>query len=178
MPALTFLLDFLKCVVAVIIGKLIFGYVAAQVGVGDTAVQYGAYIAGFACLLGHVFPVYFGFRGGKGVVTSAAMVALTDWRVFLLVLLTFAIVFAIKRIVSLASVVCAALYPVYTFLFLFLVEFEGSPLPNHGTHSMAYLLFATAASLFIGLTVIVKHKANIGRLLRGEEKPITLGKGK
>ena len=46
------------------------------------------------------------------------MIALTDWRVFLLVLLTFAIVFAIKRIVSLASVVCAALYPVYTFLFL------------------------------------------------------------
>lgn len=105
------------------------------------------------------------------------MIALTDWRVFLLVLLTFAIVFAIKRIVSLASVVCAALYPVYTFLFLFLVEFEGSPLPNHGTHSMAYLLFATAASLFIGLTVIVKHKANIGPPAAGGGKAHHVGQG-
>ena len=133
--------------------------------------------AGVACVLGHIFPVYYGFRGGKGVVTSAAMIALTDWRVFLLVLLTFAIVFAAKRIVSLASLICAALYPVFTFLFLFLVEFQGSPLPVHGDHSLAYLLFATAASLFIGLTVVVKHKANIGRLLRGEEKPI-ISKGK
>ena len=111
------------------------------------------------------------------MVTSAAMIALTDWRVFLLVLLTFAIVFAAKRIVSLASIICAALYPVFTFLFLFLVEYAGSPLPQHGDHSLAYLLFATVASLFIGLTVIVKHRANIGRLLRGEEKPIIRKKG-
>lgn len=176
LPAvLTFVGDFLKCVVALLLSQAFVALLAPEsVEFYDVA----RYVAGVACVLGHIFPIYYGFRGGKGVVTSAAMIALTDWRVFLLVLLTFAIVFAIKRIVSLASVVCAALYPVYTFLFLFLVEFEGSPLPNHDTHSMAYLLFATAASLFIGLTVIVKHKANIGRLLRGEEKPITLGKGK
>ena len=104
------------------------------------------------------------------------MIALTDWRVFLLVLLTFIIVFAAKRIVSLASVACAALYPVFTFLFLFLAEFSGSPLQHHGDHSLGYVLFATAASLFIGLTVLIKHKSNIGRLLRGEEKPISFGK--
>ena len=172
---LTFAGDFLKCVVALLLSQAFVALLAPE-----SVEFYGVarYVAGVACVLGHIFPVYYGFRGGKGVVTSAAMIALTDWRVFLLVLLTFAIVFAAKRIVSLASVVCAALYPVFTFLFLFLVEFSGSHLANHGDRSLAYVLFATAASLFIGLTVVVKHKANIGRLLRGEEKPITLGKGK
>ena len=60
--------------------------------------------------------------------------------------------------------------------FLFLAEFSGSPLQHHGDHSLGYVLFATAASLFIGLTVLIKHKSNIGRLLRGEEKPISFGK--
>ena len=172
---LTFAGDFLKCVVALLLSQAFVALLAPE-----SVEFYGVarYVAGVACVLGHIFPIYYGFRGGKGVVTSAAMIALTDWRVFLLVLLTFAIVFAAKRIVSLASVVCAALYPVFTFLFLFLVEFSGSPLANHWDRSLAYVLFATAASLFIGLTVVVKHKANIGRLLRGEEKPITLGKGK
>ena len=172
---LTFAGDFLKCVVALLLSQAFVALLAPE-----SVEFYGVarYVAGVACVLGHIFPIYYGFRGGKGVVTSAAMIALTDWRVFLLVLLTFAIVFAAKRIVSLASVVCAALYPVFTFLFLFLVEFSGSPLANHGDRSLAYVLFATAASLFIGLTVVVKHKANIGRLLRGEEKPITLRKGK
>ena len=107
-----------------------------------------------------------------GVVTSAAMIALTDWRVFLLVLLTFALVFIWKRIVSLTSVVSAATYPVYAFLLTFFLSFrrDGAPL--------WYLLFATAAALFVGLTVLIKHHANIGRLLRGEEKPVILGRKK
>ena len=95
-----------------------------------------------------------------------------------LVLLTFILVFAWKKIVSLASICAAVMYPVFTFLFLFFVEFSGSPLAHHGDKSLGYLLFATAAALFAGVTVVLKHSANIGRLRRGEEKPITLGKSK
>ena len=171
--ALTFLLDFLKCVVAVIIGKLIFGYVAAQVGVGDTAVQYGAYIAGFACLLGHVFPVYVGFRGGKGVVTSAAMMALIDWRVFVIVFLTFAIVFALKKIVSLGSVLAACVYPVATFLITFFFDYKMQFLSMVSQANLTYVVISTVLSLLIGLTVIILHRANIKRLLAGEEKQIS-----
>ena len=59
-----------------------------------------------------------------------------------------------------------------------LAEFSGSPLPSHGEHSLAYVLFATLAAVFIGGTVLVKHRANIGRLRRGEEKPVIFGKKK
>ena len=60
----------------------------------------------------------------------------------------------------------------------FWAEFSGSPLPSHGEHSLAYVLFATLAAVFIGGTVLVKHRANIGRLRRGEEKPVIFGKKK
>ena len=87
-------------------------------------------------------------------------------------LLTFAVVFIWKRIVSLASVACAATYPVYAFLLTFFLSYrrDGAPL--------WVLLFVTAAALFVGVTVLVKHRSNIGRLLRGEEKPVIFGKKK
>lgn len=171
--ALTFAGDFLKCVAAVLLSQA-FLALAGQLGAAVTPELYsvGKYMAGVACVLGHIFPVFYGFRGGKGVVTSAAMIALTDWRVFLLVLLTFALVFIWKRIVSLASVVSAATYPVYAFLLTFFLSYrrDGAPL--------WVLLFVTAAALFVGVTVLVKHRSNIGRLLRGEEKPVIFGKKK
>lgn len=185
LPALlTFVGDFLKCVTAVLLGQLVMRWVMMSPAVlaGSTlfyseVFQYARYLAGAACVVGHIFPIYYGFRGGKGIVAAAAMILLVDWRVFLLVIATFLVLFIARRIISLASVVCAAAYPVYTFLVAFFLDYGGSPWAGNKGHSLAYLLVATGAALFIGVLVLVKHRANIGRLLRGQEKPI-IGKGK
>lgn len=172
--ALTFVGDFLKCVISVLLAVLVmrlFGWES-----GNLWIQAAKYIAGVACVVGHIFPLYYSFRGGKGIVTSAAMILMTDWRIFLLIIATFLIVFIWKRIVSLASIVCAAVYPLYTFLFTFFLEYEGSPLKLSGGRPLPYLLFAVGASLFIGVLVLIRHRSNIGRLRRGEEKPVAFGK--
>ena len=150
-----------------------FGYFAGVYGAPDVVIQYGAFIAGFACLLGHVFPIYFGFRGGKGVVTSAAMMALIDWRVFLIVLLVFVITFAAKKIVSLGSVLGAAVYPVATFLVTFFFDYRMQFLSMVSDATLSYVIASTVFAMLIGLTVIILHRANIKRLLAGEEKRIS-----
>lgn len=179
LPALlTFVGDFLKNVAAVLLGQL-FMYLALNhwtVLASSAAVPAGEmlgvakYLAGAACVVGHIFPVYYGFRGGKGIVAAAAMIALTDWRVFLVILATFGVMFLWKKIISLASVTCAGLYPVYAFLFTFALDYL-----RHG-HSLGYVVFVTAVAVFVGGLVLFMHRANIGRLLRGEEKPIVGGK--
>jgi glycerol-3-phosphate acyltransferase PlsY len=173
--ALTFVFDFLKCALSVIIGKMIFGYFAGMFGAPLIIMQYGAYIAGCACLLGHVFPVYFGFRGGKGVVTSAAMMALIDWRVFVLVLLTFIIAFACKKIVSLGSLLGALVYPIATFLITFFFDYKMQFFSMVEGATLTYVITSTVLSLLISATVAFLHRGNIKRLLAGEEKKLSLG---
>ena len=118
----------------------------------------GLAVACAAALTGHCFPLYYHFKGGKGVSASACIALLFDWRFFLLLLALFVIVFLLGRRVSLCSVSAAAAFP---WLYLLL----------HPGFSPALLV-----CLYVMVLVIVMHRANIGRLLRGEEKPFTLGK--
>ena len=130
---------------------------AALIGVllaGST----GLAVACAAALTGHCFPIYYRFRGGKGVSASACIALLLDWRFFLLLLALFVIVFLLGRRVSLCSISAAAAFP---WLYLLL---------NQGW-SPALLL-----CLYVMVLVIWLHRPNIQRLLRGEEKPFTLGK--
>ena len=171
-PAIvTIVCDALKCVVAVLLGGFIFSFVAADTQImANEFVNCGKCIAGAFCILGHSYPIYFHFKGGKGVVTAAALMLTEDWRVFLLILATFGLIFVCTKIISAASITCAIMYAPYTFAVTFIFDYL------NGGYSLPYVILSTVATLIIGIFVVVKHKENIGRLLRGEEKKITAKK--
>jgi glycerol-3-phosphate acyltransferase PlsY len=110
-------------------------------------------LAGGAAFLGHLFPVWLGFKGGKGVATFFGTLLAAAWPVGLLAGATWIVMALIFRISSLAALTAVALAPVYVFA-------VGRPIP------IAYL------ALFMAILVYVRHEANIRRLLRGEEPRI------
>lgn len=187
----TLLLDAAKCVAAVLPARFIclaeFQIVIA--GGSPTyapfhiLAQWGAYLAGLCCMLGHIFPIYFKFRGGKGVVTMATTAALVDWRVFLITLGVFLIVFAATRMVSLSSILGAAVYPAATFLITFFVDRPGLIhvyYPNRVDPSDGnlYVIVSTIFTIIGAAVIIAKHHSNIKRILSGTEKKISFKKSK
>ncbi len=171
----TFIFDFAKGAVSVIIGRAVFQYVGGMVGAPAITMHYGAYIAGVLCVIGHIYPIYFGFKGGKGVLTSAAMIALIDWRVFIIVISIFIILFLVTKIVSLASICGAAAFPVATFLITFFVDYRGGN-SAVGPVSLLYVFVTTSISLLMAVILIAKHKSNITRIKNGTEKKLTINR--
>lgn len=168
---LTISFDFIKGIIAVLIGWWIFsGIDVADPRLLSEYMTYGRYFAGLFAIIGHMYPLYFGFKGGKGVVTTSALMAVVDWRVFILILATFGIMLAITKIVSLSSMTCAAMFAVYTFLMTYFID------RLIYDYSMTYVIASTICSLLIGVFVIIKHKDNIKRLIKGEEKKISAKK--
>ena len=168
--ALTFLLDFLKCAASVVIGYYVIMHFIGMYGMNPSYARLGVYAAGFMCIIGHMYPVYFGFRGGKGVVTASAMMFMLDWRVFAICAVVFFSTFFWKKIVSLSSVSAAAAYPFATFAITYFVDFCS------GGYAISYVAMATAVAALCGAVVVIKHRENIKRLMKGEEKPISFKK--
>ncbi len=148
----TFLFDFFKTFVSVFAGALIMNIL-------------GAYIAGFFCVMGHIFPIYYGFKGGKGVAAAGAMIAFTDIRVFVILVIIFLIVVVGTKYVSLGSVIVAAVYP------LLLSKFVTASETSTSFHYIGVLF-----SFVIGITVIVKHRENIKRIYNHTESKFTFKK--
>ncbi|AEU35549.1 glycerol-3-phosphate 1-O-acyltransferase PlsY [Granulicella mallensis] len=139
---LTLLLDCSKGIAAVLIAKHFAPSSSLDL----------APLAAVAAILGHVFPVWLGFRGGKGVASALGIYLALSWPSALAALGIFIVIFALTRYVSLASILGAVVLP------LLFVKFS----PDHSP-------VAIGSMVFISLLVIVKHHANISRLLQGKE---------
>ena len=146
--ALTLAGDFLKGIAAVVIGRLIFA------AMGVTLFD-GAYVGGLFAILGHLYPVYFGFRGGKGILTSIGIIAVINPLVFVGLLIIGLPLIFLTKIVSVGSLAGAVCYPILTLL---VDSFQGG---------IRWLDFSF--SVVIALLVIWMHRANIKRLLNGTE---------
>jgi len=134
-------------------GKGIVAVVIARALWGETA---GA-LAGACAFLGHLFPVWLGFKGGKGVATFFGIMIAAAWPVGLLAGATWIAVAFLLRLSSLAALTAVALAPIYALLL-----HAGRPI--------------IALALFAGVLVYVRHHENIARLLKGEEPKIGAGK--
>lgn len=157
--ALTFICDALKGFAACFIGKMLFIHAFP-----DTIPWvYVAYMCGVACMLGHVFPIFFRFKGGKGVATSVGIFAVCCPIAIVIGLTVFALMTLITRIVSLSSLVATV-----TVISLSLVFYD----------SEANIIIPALLSITMGVTVFLKHKDNIKRLVKGEEKKITVRRKK
>ncbi len=152
---ITLLGDLLKGVAAVMIGRLLLWWLCPGVDV-----LYGAYLAGVAVILGHMFPVFFGFRGGKGVATVAGVILALTPAVALILICVFLILFKATGMVSLGSVVGISLYPVATGIYSYLI------LQRLG-------LFSIICSLVITALIVVMHRENIQRIRSGSEYRFT-----
>ncbi len=151
---LTLLGDALKAVASCLIGYALIG-------------QYGAYFAGLFCILGHMFPVYYRFRGGKGVVTAAITILMCNPIVFLILIIIFVIIVLATKFISLGSVVCVMLYPII------LDRIERSTLLHENPpEGCPYVIFA----ILIMLLVVLKHRENIIRLYHGQESKFSFKK--
>lgn len=122
----------------------------------------GNYVAGLFCILGHLYPLYFGFRGGKGVMTTLGMMLILDWRVALISLSAFIVVVAIWKMVSLGSICAGIVLIITTYIFRAYVDQMPASVTNMCT---------TMAVLIVGL-LIIKHIPNIKRIINGTESKI------
>lgn len=134
---LTLLGDALKTVVSMELGRYLGG-------------ETGMVLAGAACFIGHSWPIYYNFKGGKGVTVGAAMALVIDLRFFLILAVIFFSVVLSTRIVSLSSITVAAAYPIVLIILKM---------------SLQVILLGA----FVGITVIILHIPNIKRLLAGTE---------
>ncbi len=155
---ITLICDILKGVVAILFAMLLGNITNAP----DKAIL--IQIAGIAVVLGHTFPIFFGFKGGKGVATALGILLMTNWQIGLICLVFALVLMVLTQMVSLGSCAAAVLYPVLT-LFIkenFIVS-EGS----------GYFIY----SVILAAIVLFNHRENIQRMLNGTENKISI-KGK
>jgi glycerol-3-phosphate acyltransferase PlsY len=155
--------DIAKAAASVFIGWILFNNLIPQT---SENAEMGKYIAGLFCMIGHIYPIYFGFRGGKGALTSAIMALLLNPLIFLIIICIWIVTIIISKMISLASVLAALSFPICVCIF---------SLNNQESNNKWVFIFI---SLIISGIVIYKHKANIVRIFKGTESKISFEKKK
>lgn len=166
---ITLIIDILKGVIAILIAKLVGAYFFAEPAIPTGNSDYWSeiaafkawspeYIAGICAVLGHNFPIFFGFKGGKGVATSLGVVLMLDWKIGLIVLAVALIIMALTRYVSLGSITAGIVYMALNIIFMI----------KDAVFNPVQLICV----IILGGLLIARHHANIGRLLRGEESKL------
>ncbi len=154
---LTFVCDALKGFIACFIGKTVFSLVSQNISLEILLPLSGAYICGVACMIGHIFPLFFKFKGGKGVATSVGIFAVCCPIAIVIGLAVFAIITIISRYVSLGSLVATVVVIVLATVF-------------RTTQTPASVQIISC--LIMAFLIFYKHKGNIKRLLSGTERKV------
>ncbi len=147
--ALTLVCDILKGVIAILIA-----IIAGKIWT-DIDIEILKYLAGLFAILGHTFPIFFEFRGGKGVATALGVLITLNWKIGLICLIFALIIIAFTRMVSVGSILSAVLYPILT---VFMGE----------TNFRAVII-----SILIALLVIFNHRENLKRIKNGTENKLS-----
>ena len=149
------LCDVIKAILAILIGTLVIGMVTG----GWMGPVLGKYWAGLFCLLGHMFPCMFHFKGGKGILSGGTIALMLDWRVALVVWGGFLILAVLTKWVSLGSIWAGASFPFATWF-------------------VYQDLLLLVLAIIIGGLIVWKHRGNLKRILSGTESKFSLHKKK
>ncbi len=160
---LTLIGDLTKGVIAVWLSRVFCGLLDAGLSPGNDT-HYIGYIAGLFAVLGHIFPVYYNFKGGKGVLVGVSTFIIVDFKVFLALIAIFIVILAITKYVSAASLMGAVYCPIATLLMSWIVDGDGFG------RSFLYMVM----SVPMAAMVVWMHRSNIERLLAGTENKFTL----
>ena len=162
-PALmTLICDVFKGVVAILIALLVGQMINGDAKTRALLVQ----IAGVFVVIGHTFPIFFKFKGGKGVATSLGVILMVNWEIGLICLVFALILMALSRMVSLGSIAAAILYPI-----LCMFTAEHYIIGGQEAH-FAYIIFG----IIMAVIVIFNHRENIKRLADGTENKLSFKK--
>ena len=159
--AITLICDILKGVIAIVIA-IILGNIFA-----DSNKELLLQIAGVAVVLGHTFPIFFGFKGGKGVATSLGILLMSNWQIGLICLVFALALMILTRMVSLGSCAAAVLFPVLT---LFINQ--NYTVLTEGKSGNVYFIY----SVILAIIVLYNHRSNIKRIMNGTENRISFKK--
>ena len=159
--AITLICDVLKGVVAIILA-IILGNIFK-----DSNKELLLQIAGVAVVIGHTFPIFFGFKGGKGVATSLGILLMSNWQIGLICLVFALVLMILTRMVSLGSCMAAILFPVLT---LFINEHY--TVLTEGKSGNVYFIY----SVIMAIIVLYNHRSNIKRILNGTENKLSFKK--